>query len=526
MKVEEEREGKAASSETFKTAYYALVIGNNDYRYLPRLRTAVNDAKEVKRVLTEKYGFKTKLLLNATRRDILAAIDDFRKKLSETDSFLIYYAGHSEYNKTADKGYWLPVDAGKDDSAGWIMAEEITSNIKRITAKHVLIVSDSYYSGSLNQIATTQMGTMGERADFLEQMMEHSSRTLMVSGGSEPFPDAGSKGHHSVFASAFLMALNDSGKKSFTAEELLRDRVKELVLGKSGQTPDYYNIRNSGHEGGDFVFQLAQAGGTEEDKTATDAGSYETAASAEHGEAMKSNIDDGTYTDPETGMEFVLVKGGCYQMGDTFGDGESDEKPVHEVCVGDFYIGKFAVNQGQWKIVLGYNPSAFGRCGDTCSVEEVSWFDAQEFISILNERTGRTYRLPTEAEWEYAARSGGKNEKYAGTSNDSELGDYAWYSANSGGQTHPEGQKEPNGLGIYDMTGNVWEWVQDTYSSDAYAFHSRNNPLYAGSGAFLVSRGGCWGNDPEDVRAARRYALTPGSKDNGTGFRLAITPSP
>ncbi|TAN44631.1 MAG: formylglycine-generating enzyme family protein, partial [Nitrospirae bacterium] len=125
--------------------------------------------------------------------------------------------------------------------------------------------------------------------------------------------------------------------------------------------------------------------------------------------------------DAATGIEMVLVKGGCYQMGDTFGDGDSDEKPVHEVCVDDFYIGKFEVTQGQWQAVMGNNPSSFKNCGDNCPVESVSWNDVQEFISRLNKKvplskggTRGLYRLPTEAEWEYAARSGGKREKYAG----------------------------------------------------------------------------------------------------------------
>jgi formylglycine-generating enzyme required for sulfatase activity len=122
------------------------------------------------------------------------------------------------------------------------------------------------------------------------------------------------------------------------------------------------------------------------------------------------------FTDLTTGIQMVFVQGGCYQMGDTFGDGESDEKPVHKVCVHDFYMGKYEVTQGQWKAVMGNNPSNFSNCGDNCPVEQVSWADVQQFIQRLNSRSGKNYRLPTEAEWEYAARSGGKSEKWSGTS--------------------------------------------------------------------------------------------------------------
>jgi len=218
--------------------------------------------------------------------------------------------------------------------------------------------------------------------------------------------------------------------------------------------------------------------------------------------------------------EMVRVTGGCYKMGDTFGDGYPDEKPVHEVCVSDFYIGKYEVTQGQWKALMGANVSNFYRCGNDCPVEQVSWEDAKEFIRRLNEKTGKTYRLPTEAEWEYAARSGGKSEKYSGGN---DLDSVAWYSGNSDNRTHPVGQKRPNGLGIYDMSGNVWEWVEDTYSETAYRSHGRKTPVYTGSGNLRVFRGGGWYNDPNYVRTPSRYF---DEDDHGfyfLGFRLART---
>jgi len=208
-------------------------------------------------------------------------------------------------------------------------------------------------------------------------------------------------------------------------------------------------------------------------------------------------------------------------MGDTFGDGYENEKPVHEVCVDDFYLGKYPVTQGQWKKVMGSNPSHF-KSGDNYPVESVSWNDVQEFIKKLNQLSGQQYRLPTESEWEYAARSGGKRGKYAGTSSDSELGEYAWYDSNSGGKTHPVGQKLPNGLGLYDMSGNVWEWVEDTYSSNAYQSHSRTNPIYTRQGSSRVRRGGSWNNNPRNVRCSNRNN-NPGNRNNNLGFRLLST---
>lgn len=228
------------------------------------------------------------------------------------------------------------------------------------------------------------------------------------------------------------------------------------------------------------------------------------------------------YTDSGTGVEFVLVKGGCFKMGDTFGDGEDDEKPVHEVCVGDFYIGKYEVTQGQWENIMGSNPSDFKK-GLNFPVEQVSWNDVQRFIRNLNRQTGRDYRLPTEAEWEYAARSGGKREKFAGTNSEFELRRYAWYDSNSGRRSHPIGRKNPNELGLYDMTGNVWERVQDIYSKDAYR-NQKNNPMYTESGPSRVERGGSWNSVQGSVRASCRRHNAPDGSHGCVGFRLARTP--
>jgi formylglycine-generating enzyme required for sulfatase activity len=236
---------------------------------------------------------------------------------------------------------------------------------------------------------------------------------------------------------------------------------------------------------------------------------------------------------------FVFVKGGCYQMGDTFGDGESNEKPVHEVCIDDFYMGETEVTQRQWTEIMGpapagskqgSNPSYFKGCDD-CPVEQVSWNDAQEFIKKLNQRTTPLvplnkgglrglYRLPTEAEWEYAARSGGKREKYAGGD---DLDSVGWYSGNSEGKTYPVKQKRPNGLGLYDMSGNVWEWCQDWYDSGYYKNSPKDNPKGASSGAYRVLRGGSWGDLAWRSRAADRSWSHPDARVSDLGFRCVMT---
>jgi len=223
--------------------------------------------------------------------------------------------------------------------------------------------------------------------------------------------------------------------------------------------------------------------------------------------------------------EMVFVKGGCFDMGDTFGDGYSNEKPVHEVCVDDFYMGRYEVTQKEWEAVMGGNPSYFDGCGN-CPVEQVAWHDIQEFIRKLSRKRGRIYRLPTEAEWEYAARGRGRRSRWAGTSDESALGEYAWYSGNSGGRTHPVGHKKPNAIGLYDMTGNVWEWVSDRYGEDYYEESLRNNPKGPSGGSDRVWRGGSWYNGPGLVSATHRFVSSPSYMDSYTGFRLVVDDYP
>ncbi len=270
------------------------------------------------------------------------------------------------------------------------------------------------------------------------------------------------------------------------------------------------------------------------------------------GEAQWELTTSGdSFTDSVAGIQMVFVKGGCYQMGDTFGDGDKDEKPVHEVCVRDFYLGKNEVTVGGFSKFVndtGYRTEA--ENGDGCYIWTgskwdkksdanwrnpgfsqndnhpavcVSWNDAQSFLSWLSKKSGKGYRLPTEAEWEYAARSGGKAEKWAGTNSENELGNYAWYNANSGSKTHPVGQKQPNGLGIYDMTGNVWEWCSDWYGEKYYGESPRDNPQGPGSSSFRVLRGGSWSNSNQNSRAASRFRFNPDNRYSSDGFRVAVS---
>ena len=220
----------------------------------------------------------------------------------------------------------------------------------------------------------------------------------------------------------------------------------------------------------------------------------------------------------EASPEMVFVQGGKFKMGSNLG--VKDEQPVHEVILDDFYIGKYEITQEQWKWIMtdDTNKRFFEGCG-ICPVERVNWYNVMEFIEKLNQKTGLSYRLPTEAEWEYAAKGGAlsKGYKYSGSNS---IDSVAWKDGNSGGTVHPVGRKKPNELGIHDMTGNVFEWCSDWYSPTWYQFSEKENPRGPYEGTFRVMRGGSWFHDNTGLRVTARESGNPAFRYGYVGFRL------
>jgi len=240
-------------------SYHALVIGNNDYRLMRRLQTAVNDAGEVARILKEQYGFKVTLLLNASRYDILSALNGLRERLTDKDNLLIYYAGHGELDQVNQRGNWLPVDAEPTSSANWISNISITDILNAMTVRQLLVVSDSCYAGTLTRSALGRLETgmsEEERANVYSVMAQKRSRMVMTSGGVEPVVDSAG-GRHSVFAQAFIDLLR-ANVAVLPGQDLFR-RLQPQVAAKAHrlevqQVPEYAPIKFAGHEAGDFFF--------------------------------------------------------------------------------------------------------------------------------------------------------------------------------------------------------------------------------------------------------------------------------
>ena len=300
---------------------------------------------------------------------------------------------------------------------------------------------------------------------------------------------------------------------------------------KVGQSPRVFNgvlvgnhnveIRKSGYATSRQTVTISEG------QTASISGSLTSPTSSSNANVLSSSSSSpsgNTITIPVKNgisIEMVKVEAGSFNMGATpeMENPYDSEKPVHRVTLtNNYYIGKYEVTQALWQAVMGSNPSGFK--GDNLPVEEVSWNECQDFISKLNAMTGKRFRLPTEAEWEYAARDGNKSRGYQ-YSGSNTLGDVAWYSGNSSSRTHAVGTKQPNELGIYDMAGNVWEWCQDWYGS--YSSSPQTNPTGAVNELYPVYRGGSWNSSARDCRTSYRDYFTPVFRNIDLGLRLVLS---
>jgi len=489
----------------------ALVIGNAAYsESVGPLKNPGNDATDIAATLRQ-LGFAVTLVQDATHQGMDEAIEDFSRQLHPGSVGVFYYAGHGV--QVGGRNYLIPLGAR--------ITTEAVVPYQAVAAEEVLARMEAAGQGkSLNVIILDACRNAPFMRGWRSPLrglapMQATGGALIAYATSPGSVSKDGTGRNGTYTQHLLRLMTEPNLPVELMFKQVRLAVEQETNGE--QIPwELSSLREH------FSFHTVAAGPM----------SIPTVETPPHPPSPRTaggtQVAVGVYPQPlavpqtlrnSLGMEFVLIPAGELQMGSNDTGADDDEKPVHTVrLTKPFYLGKYEVTQAQWEAVMGNNRSHFK--GDSAwPVESVSWEDVQEFIRRLNarERGTASYRLPTEAEWEYAARAG-STTAYSFGNSASDLGRYAWYGDNAGGKTHPVGQLQPNAWGLYDMHGNVWEWVQDwfgTYPSGTVA-----DPAGPTSGSGRVYRGGGWRYGVRLCRSAHRGDVAPGNRYDDLGVRL------
>jgi len=507
---------------------YALFFAVDNYRSTSAfqdLKNPVRDAEAIAKELREMYDFDTKVYANPSTRDIERILSDWQKRTFQPDDQLfVFFSGHGTFREFNSKGYFVTHGSRTRFDEAYIDLTDIGNAVAKIDCEHILLAIDACYSGTIDQEIALKGGTgrtfirKGDGADaqrerIIREQLRNRTRLLLTSGGKEQTYDGDD---HSPFAGAMLGKL----RSAYTTGDGLV-LFRDLLSGLDRVTPRPHQGEIPGHEQGGFVF-VANAVGT--------------------GSGLGDSSSKPFYPPEIPGM--VYIEGGTFDMGDQFGDGDDDED-LHTVTLSDYYLGRHEVTFAEYAeycAAAGKSlPDDEGWGKGERPIINVTWYDAIEYCNWRSEQEDLTpvyrisgsnvtanwdangYRLPTEAEWEYAALSRGKKEKWAGTSSEDELSGYANYDEKVG-KTTKVGSYRPNNKGLHDMSGNVWEWCWDWYDFDHYSFSDgATDPRGPAKGSGRVSRGGSWRDYAGTCRAANRNGWLPGYSTRRFGFRLALS---
>lgn len=530
---------------------YALLIGVSDYQtgwsQLPGVR---EDMATVQQAL-ELNGFTVNLIMNPNSGQLYKAFTDFISLYGQDldNRLLFFYAGHGYTLKTAygeELGYIVPVDAPNPnyDPSGFqnkaMEMAQVEIYARRLQSKHALFLFDACFSGTL-------FSNTRAIPEIITYKTTMPVRQFITSGSAdETVPDK------SIFTQQFVSGIEgdaDVDRNGFITGSELGEFLQTNVVNytQNMQHPQYGKIRSPNLDKGDFVFPVSPEGlaaaGTVEtsgagnsdrsEKNLPEQRTVTTAATpppvqprqpfpAENvSPSRKTNETKKPAVESNELIPMVFVEGGTFLMGDQHKG--PNTTPQHTVKLNDFYIGKYEVTRKQWKEVMGTDPSSFDPC-EECPVDRVSWKDAQAFVDRLSQQTGKRYRLPTDAEWEFAARGGNKSTglRYAGCQDPRTV---SWMRSNADGRTHPVGQKWSNELGIYDMSGNVLEWCHDWYDPKYYRMKGTQvNPMGPVKGKNKVVRGGSYKYDPMMQTVTSRLDIGDESKYSDIGFRVVMEP--
>ncbi len=541
----------------------ALVIGNGAYKQGP-LRNPVNDARDMAARL-RSLGFTVIERSNLGIKQIGSTLREFRAKLTPGSVALVFYAGHGVQIK--GENYLPAVDAeisGEEDVPNQSLAVrqimDVLGDAKtRLNLVFLDACRDNPYARTFRNASR---GLSKENAP---------SGTLISFATRPGSLAADGVGKNGLYTGALLLAMNDANRP---IEQILKTVVTSVKAGSKNQQEPWME----GSIEGEFCFgdctRVVQSvvpemsAAQREDAFWADAkaagnregfegylesypkGRYVSLARANIARLSKQivsappvtmpviappvtmpvitspiRLPGGAFKDCDDCPEMVAIPAGSFLMGskaDPFASSppSADEMPQHAVSIKAFSLGKFEVTQKQWFALMGNLPSKFK--GRTLPVEQVSWDDAQAFVKKLSEKTGKQYRLASEAEWEYASRAGSQTA-YAFGDDARELGRYAWSGENAGQTTHPVGEKQPNAWGLHDMSGNVWEWTEDCWNENYNSAPTDGRAWMAGNCSQRVLRGGSWFDFPRLLRAALRLRGTSAVRDNYIGFRVART---
>jgi len=559
----------------FEGDYHLLCIAIDDYVHWPKLSNSVADAEALAKVLVREYGFGPERVVKlydaqATEREMMQALRNLTRRLRPEDWLLIFFAGHSAYDEQSKMGAWVPVDARRDDESQWLSNGWVRSILRAIPARHLLMICDSGFVASNSPEAAA---SVTRRSLDRRHVFKRTSREVIVSGWPGSVKNE-RIGGHSVFANALLKTLDDNIEPYLTASEL-HERMRRDIASNEREQVKLSVIQGTGSQvGGSFVLvrgrqmELVELDRMIEQKqqrlqdlkkrqAEIDALNSErqlklrekrrklAELEAEIDKLSKSFLVEAkkpgeAFLEPNTGMQFVWIPGGCFNMGSPSTDKakEDDEGPVHEVSIDGFWMGKFEVTNAQYRTFKPKHNSGsyegFSRNGADQPVVYVSWDDAKAFAKHLSAQQGGRYefRLPTEAEWEYACRAGTTTRYHWGDKIDARYANLA----DKNHPTHPKhphlddgypvtspvGSLKPNAFGLYDMAGNVVEWCEDWYASDAYQDHSHDNPTGPLTGTSRVMRGGSYWAWAWNCRCADRGSDPPEKRRSALGFRLVM----
>lgn len=516
-------------------ASHALLISVSDYLGPGRkgwkpLKQTGREMDQVAEAL-RPHGFRVRRVSDPNGAELQAAIQSFLAEhgRDENHRLLVFFSGHGHTDRDTDMGYLVPTDALDPNlnAQGFLSKalpiESLQTSAKSIRARHAVFLFDSCFSGSIfmSKAAPTQPEPRGasvsERFRFLTEKAAKPVRQFIAAGGpDEPLPA------QSQFVPLFIQALSGSGSRVgdgyVTGKELGAWLEQTLPSYNRYQNPHSDVIKVPQLSFGDVVFQVPGA-------------VVPVPVRPPESPVVQAETRSAPPADPfPPGKRFrdcedaacpwmVVVPAGSFMMGSPDDElwHESTEGPQHRVSISKFAMGQYEVTQGQWRALMGSNPSYFKRCGDKCPVENVSWYDAQEFVKKLNAKTRKAYRLPSEAEWEYAARAG-TTTAYSFGATVSET------QANCGGSGTKEavGRYPANSFGLSDMHGNVWEWTGDWYAP--YEETEAKDPVVPQDkkeSRERVIRGGSWLVFNGNCRSALRRASPPDDRFYAHGFRLA-----